>query len=109
MLVLFLFSSRRRHTRCALVTGVHTCALPISATVEIGHGGGGFAFDCEGPRHAVLLHPHALADRTVTNGEWAAFIEDGGYAESRHWLKIGRASFRERVCQKVYISVVAVS
>src|SRR3546814_9487827 len=27
----FLFSSRRRHTRCALVTGVQTCALPISA------------------------------------------------------------------------------
>src|SRR3546814_6895437 len=26
----FLFSSRRRHTRCALVTGVQTCALPIS-------------------------------------------------------------------------------
>src|SRR3546814_10782125 len=29
--VLFFFSSRRRHTRCALVTGVQTCALPISA------------------------------------------------------------------------------
>src|SRR3546814_20161906 len=27
----FLFTSRRRHTRCALVTGVQTCALPISA------------------------------------------------------------------------------
>src|SRR3546814_7917643 len=27
----FVFSSRRRHTRCALVTGVQTCALPISA------------------------------------------------------------------------------
>src|SRR3546814_18016031 len=27
--VFFLFSSRRRHTRCALVTGVQTCALPI--------------------------------------------------------------------------------
>src|SRR3546814_8633127 len=27
--VLFFFSSRRRHTRCALVTGVQTCALPI--------------------------------------------------------------------------------
>src|SRR3546814_5319380 len=26
----FFFSSRRRHTRCALVTGVQTCALPIS-------------------------------------------------------------------------------
>src|SRR3546814_8238675 len=30
----FLFSSRRRHTRCALVTGVQTCALPISFRVE---------------------------------------------------------------------------
>src|SRR3546814_2913355 len=29
--MLFVFSSRRRHTRCALVTGVQTCALPISA------------------------------------------------------------------------------
>src|SRR3546814_14271525 len=32
----FFFSSRRRHTRCALVTGVQTCALPISAT-DHGH------------------------------------------------------------------------
>src|SRR3546814_2047577 len=31
LLCLFFFSSRRRHTRCALVTGVQTCALPISA------------------------------------------------------------------------------
>src|SRR3546814_2921036 len=30
MVVSFFFSSRRRHTRCALVTGVQTCALPIS-------------------------------------------------------------------------------
>src|SRR3546814_7277841 len=30
-LLYFFFSSRRRHTRCALVTGVQTCALPISA------------------------------------------------------------------------------
>src|SRR3546814_15200959 len=33
MLNFFLFSSRRRHTRCALVTGVQTCALPISTAV----------------------------------------------------------------------------
>src|SRR3546814_9576085 len=32
LLFLFFFSSRRRHTRCALVTGVQTCALPISVT-----------------------------------------------------------------------------
>src|SRR3546814_12446577 len=31
MVVIFFFSSRRRHTRCALVTGVQTCALPISS------------------------------------------------------------------------------
>src|SRR3546814_8335528 len=30
MVVIFFFSSRRRHTRCALGTGVQTCALPIS-------------------------------------------------------------------------------
>src|SRR3546814_5182512 len=30
----FFFSSRRRHTRCALVTGVQTCALPISPPVR---------------------------------------------------------------------------
>src|SRR3546814_2648132 len=32
--MLFFFSSRRRHTRCALVTGVQTCALPISRDVS---------------------------------------------------------------------------
>src|SRR3546814_11232275 len=31
MYLVFFFSSRRRHTRCALVTGVQTCALPISS------------------------------------------------------------------------------
>src|SRR3546814_6694818 len=31
----FFFSSRRRHTRCALVTGVQTCALPISPTLLV--------------------------------------------------------------------------
>ncbi|HEX8486529.1 ergothioneine biosynthesis protein EgtB [Sphingomonas sp.] len=59
--------------------------------VEIGHDGGGFAFDCEGPRHAALLSPHAIADRTITNGEWATFIADGGYREPRWWLADGWA------------------
>src|SRR3546814_17841180 len=31
---MFFFSSRRRHTRCALVTGVQTCALPISTALS---------------------------------------------------------------------------
>ncbi|QNA86093.1 ergothioneine biosynthesis protein EgtB [Sphingomonas sp. So64.6b] len=67
-----------------------------SDIVEIGHDGvsqkgGGFAFDCEGPRHQALLRPHAIADRTITNGEWAAFIADGGYRDARHWLSDGWA------------------
>src|SRR3546814_4837652 len=35
-IVFFFFSSRRRHTRCALVTGVQTCALPISLLDDLG-------------------------------------------------------------------------
>lgn len=58
---------------------------------KVGHEGPDFAFDCEGPRHDVLLHPYAIANRPVTNGEWLAFIEDGGYREARHWLSDGWA------------------
>src|SRR3546814_7452193 len=36
-LLYFFFSSRRRHTRCALVTGVQTCALPISRATKFMH------------------------------------------------------------------------
>jgi ergothioneine biosynthesis protein EgtB len=57
--------------------------------VSIGHGGHGFAFDNEGPRHDVLLRPYALADRLVTQGEWLAFIDAGGYTDSRWWLASG--------------------
>src|SRR3546814_5546539 len=50
----------------------------------LGHDNGGFAFDCEGPRHETMLARHALAHRPVTNGEWMEFIADGGYADHRH-------------------------
>lgn len=57
--------------------------------VSIGHAGGGFAFDNEGPRHSVFLPPHALASRLTTQGEWADFIADGGYRDPRWWLAAG--------------------
>lgn len=68
--------------------------------VDIGHGGpkaghGGFAFDNEGPRHRVWLEPFRLADRLVTNGEWLAFMADGGYARPEFWLSEGWALVRE--------------
>src|SRR3546814_9604522 len=49
----FCFSSRRRHTRCALVTGVQTCALPISLHGTVG-----------------ILCRHALSRRGI-NSRWA--------------------------------------
>lgn len=57
----------------------------------VGHGGEGFAFDNEGPRHRVLLEPFALAERLVTNGEWEAFIADGAYRTPSLWLSDGWA------------------
>ncbi|MEO5973479.1 MAG: ergothioneine biosynthesis protein EgtB [Sphingomicrobium sp.] len=57
--------------------------------VEIGAPATGFAFDSERPRHQALLHPHAIASRPVTNGEWAEFVADGGYATPTLWLSEG--------------------
>ena len=59
--------------------------------VGIGHDGPDFAFDNEGPAHRVWLEPFALDNDLVTNGDWIAFIEDGGYARPELWLSDGWA------------------
>ncbi len=64
--------------------------------VEIGHEGKGFAFDNESPRHQVFLRPYALADRPVTQREWLAFVEDGGYRDARWWQSAGLDAARTR-------------
>ena len=56
---------------------------------DIGHDGSGFAFDNEGPRHRVYLHPYALASRLVTQAEYLAFVEAGGYRNPLLWLAEG--------------------
>ena len=58
---------------------------------EIGAGRDGFAFDNETPRHQVFLAPFRIATRLVTNGEWLAFMADGGYRRSEFWLSDGWA------------------
>jgi ergothioneine biosynthesis protein EgtB len=70
-----------------------TCA---GGPVEIGHRGGGFAFDNEAPAHTALLTPFALADRLVTCGEWLEFIADGGYRRPEFWLSDGWAAVQEQ-------------
>ncbi|HEX5960518.1 MAG TPA: ergothioneine biosynthesis protein EgtB [Rhodanobacteraceae bacterium] len=57
--------------------------------VEIGHAGEGFAYDNETPRHRELLHPHAVANRCVTNADFREFIDDGGYRNPALWLSEG--------------------
>jgi ergothioneine biosynthesis protein EgtB len=62
---------------------------------NIGHDGDGFAFDNETPRHRALLEPFRLASRLVTNGEYMAFLEDGGYRRGDSWLSAGWANARQ--------------
>jgi ergothioneine biosynthesis protein EgtB len=57
--------------------------------VEAGFNGSGFCYDNELPRHRVWLEPYTLADRLVTNGEFADFIADGGYERAELWLSAG--------------------
>jgi ergothioneine biosynthesis protein EgtB len=55
----------------------------------IGAGPDSFSFDCEGPRHEVLIRPHAIATAPVTNAQWDEFIADAGYSTPSLWLAEG--------------------
>src|SRR3546814_3118582 len=93
----FFFSSRRRHTRCALVTGVQTCALPISliimssvlklfwAVVGI----------------AAIFIILRIVDWFDGIGSWREYLQNGKHDPEFGHYQIGRASCRERVCQYV--------
>src|SRR3546814_10811001 len=68
--IFFFSSSRRRHTRCALVTGVQTCALPISHYFEA-HSIWGY-----------FRHETRMIVGTVVNGWLCEFLWAGGYKEN---------------------------
>src|SRR3546814_5548386 len=80
----FFFSSRRRHTRCALVTGVQTCALPISAQ----YGG-------------TLGRNAPCASMPIEYQPYEEMLRDACRRAAGRGGQIGRASCRERVCQYV--------
>lgn len=76
-------------TRAATAPGWQACE---GGLCSVGHGGDGFAFDNEGPRHQVWLDPFQISNRLVTCGEWLQFMEDGGYSDPRWWLSDGWAT-----------------
>lgn len=57
--------------------------------VEVGHDGVGFFFDNETPRHRQFVEPFFIATRLVSNREYLAFVEDGGYQNPLLWLAAG--------------------
>ena len=59
-------------------------AFPLGAAAE-----GGFAYDNELPQHQVEVEPFAIGRVAVTNGDWLAFIEDGGYRRREWWSGAG--------------------
>src|SRR3546814_9294908 len=119
--LLFFFSSRRRHTRCALVTGVQTCALPIFVVVGLGEDRRAYVIadatvegaTPEGWARAVaaaaLVHGAdrvvaeannggAMVGRVLRAAEAALPVR---LVHASRGKGIGRASWRERVCQSV--------
>ena len=63
--------------------------------VEIGALDDRFAFDSERPRHSVILSPHEIAGRRITNSEWREFTDAGGYRTPTLWLSDGWASVQQ--------------
>jgi ergothioneine biosynthesis protein EgtB len=60
--------------------------LPVAAGIyEIGYEGEGFCFDNELARHKVYLNDFRIASSLVTNEEYLAFIESGGYKNFIYW------------------------
>ncbi len=63
---------------------------------SVGHEGSEFSYDNEGPRHRVFVPSFSLGSRLVTNADFLAFIEDGGYGRSELWLSLGWNAVKER-------------
>ena len=85
----FPVSSRAGDDWVTLMEGIHT----------IGHPDSSFHFDNEKPAHRALVGPVKLARNLVTNGEWLAFMNDGGYTTPTLWLMDGFAKATEEQWQ----------
>jgi ergothioneine biosynthesis protein EgtB len=82
-------SAQVRHGSTPESAGKLTWVGFDAGVVKIGHDANGFSFDNEKPRHRQFVEAFSIASRLVTNVEYAAFIDDGGYRNSIHWLSEG--------------------
>src|SRR3546814_10001514 len=89
----FFCSSRRRHTRCALVTGVQTCALPIFSGPRRFRRDASLPSETEAPGSFRLPARAAVIRKHIDHTKGEEYMT--------RVSKIGRASCRERVCQYV--------
>src|SRR3546814_3558227 len=91
VLLCFFFSSRRRHTRCALVTGVQTCALPICS----GRSAPPRGFDLG---DVDFLHPHHGFERALGGGRIRVGIDihelERGYLQGQAPFVLAPAALR---------------
>src|SRR3546814_4135219 len=100
MIYSFFISSRRRHTRCALVPGVQTCALPISLLP--GSVGRRPPKPNPMPRRAVLSDEQRMALLALTDDEttlvqhWTLSEDDLARSEERRVGKEGVSTCRSR-------------
>src|SRR3546814_8244737 len=102
MYACFFFSSRRRHTRCALVTGVQTCALPICPAL-VSQGKIAAVIAAKPTERRMMLEEAAgIAGLHVRrrDAEQKLRATETNLARLDD-IQIGRASCRERVCQYV--------
>ncbi|HEX8548386.1 MAG TPA: DinB family protein, partial [Cytophagaceae bacterium] len=83
-----VYSSLNLEIKEDINTDVRELEVP-EGLYEIGFTGEGFCFDNELGRHKVYLHGFTFEDRLITNFEYRAFIEAGGYEDFRHWLQEG--------------------
>src|SRR3546814_3659319 len=96
LLNFFFFSSIRRHTRCALVTGVQTCALPISQPVGSGSASPSAPPQCLSRQERVVSNSVArrLSPLTSSPRHWRDWLLVIRSAPSRRCLTSVRQRYR---------------